>query len=146
MSKSQVSFLITFGVLASFFSTANGQEIPIVGTVYPDAVATSVVQPSSFVGAAAPVAIGQSGCSSCGGQTAGYVPAPQVHSPTTKSCSGCCLPGPTQAPGYPQLPISSCCGNTGRLNIPPLTTPLRYDTPPVGKAVGRPIFGRWTGY
>ena len=66
---------------------------------------------------------------------------------TGGSCANCRLPGPT-VPGYmPTLPVKSCCNNNiGMLNIPKLTTPLRYDTPPIGRAVGRPLFGRWTGF
>ncbi len=57
----------------------------------------------------------------------------------------CCNLAPTQ-PGYCLQPVSSCCGNLGRHGIPPLTTPLRWDTPPIGASVGRPLFGRWNGF
>lgn len=57
----------------------------------------------------------------------------------------CCNLSPTQ-PGYNRRPVTSCCGTIGRLGIPPLLTPVRNDTPPIGAAVGRPLFGRWTGF
>jgi len=51
---------------------------------------------------------------------------------------------PTEIPRL--KPVTSCCGQLGRLGIPPLTTPLRADTPPIGKANGRPLIGRWNGF
>ena len=83
-----------------------------------------------------------SGCSSCAGNS--NVP----HAPVASTCAdaGCCLPGPTVTPIQPQLPVNSCCNNFGPLNVPRLTTPLRHDTPPIGRSAGRPIIGRWSGF
>ena len=155
MTKLRFAFLFAFGTLLAGASSVDAQDAPIIGTVQSGMAASSVVEASPFnqpaaVYESAPVyqsapAVSTSGCTSCG-LSASATPATQITGPVTKSCSGCCLPGPTVAPGIPQLPIQSCCSNTGRLNIPPLTTPLRYDTPPIGRSVGRPLFGAWSGY
>ena len=160
MTKSRFSFLLAFGAVLTLASSADAQNFSNFGGAQPGAVATSVLDSASFGGTpvfgAAPVlgnapvfngapAVGHAGCTSCG-QSAGFSTGPQIAEPGFKSRVGCDLPGPTVEPGFPQLPIESCCGNTGRLNIPPLSTPIRYDTPPIGKSVGRPLFGRWAGY
>ena len=155
MTKLRFNFLFAFGTLLAVASSVDAQDASIIRTVQSGMAASSVVEASPFsqpaaVYESAPVyqsapAVSTSGCTSCG-RSASATPANQITGPASKSCSGCCLPGPTVAPGFPQLPVASCCGNTGRLNIPPLTTPLRYDTPPVGRSVGRPLFGPWTGY
>ena len=149
MIKLRLTYLFAFGTLLAFAQPVDAQNAPIVGAIESGMAASSVVEPAPFVQPApvyqsAPV-VSSAGCTSCG-QSGAIYPAPQITGPACKSCSGCCLPAPSVAPGIPQLPIASCCGNTGRLNIPPLTTPLRYDTPPVGRSVGRPLFGPWTGY
>ena len=149
MTKLRFTYLLAFAALLVFVSMADAQEASIVGAVEPVMAASSVVEPAPFVQPApayqSTPAVSSGGCSSCA-QSGAITPASQIAGPACKSCSGCCLPAPTVAAGIPQLPIASCCGNTGRLNIPPLTTPLRYDTPPVGRSVGRPLFGPWTGY
>lgn len=73
-----------------------------------------------------------------------------VYSPTTigeiPSGRRCCDLTPTPI-GVPQWqPVGNCCGQMGKLGVPSLLTPIRHDTPPIGKAVGRPLFGRWTGF
>ena len=61
--------------------------------------------------------------------------------------NGCDLPGPTVPGEMPKLPIQTCCGSPmGYDNVPSLFTRPRTYTPPIGKAVGRPLFGRWTGF
>ncbi len=149
MTKLRFTYLLAFGALLTFAAPVDAQNAPIVGAVESGMTASSVVEPAPFVQPAqgyqaAPV-VSSAGCTSCG-QSGAFTPAPQITGPHSKPCNGCCLPGPTQQAGFPQLPVESCCGNIGRLNIPPLTTPLRYDTPPVGRSVGRPIFGAWSGY
>lgn len=73
-----------------------------------------------------------------------------VYSPTTigefNSGPRCCDLTPTPIAVPPVRPVGSCCGTMGKLGVPSLLTPIRYDTPPIGKAVGRPLFGRWTGF
>ena len=62
-----------------------------------------------------------------------------------QGCPHCDLsPTPNVVPCL--KPVTSCCSQNGRLGIPPLLTPIRYDMPPVGRAVGRPLFGAWQGY
>jgi len=58
----------------------------------------------------------------------------------------CCDLTPTPQVVPTLKPVTSCCSQNGRLGVPPLLTPIRYDMPPIGKAVGRPLFGRWNGY
>ena len=59
---------------------------------------------------------------------------------------GCCGFGcPVQTQSTYQ-PVQSCCTTLGPHGVPSLFTPPRYDHPPVGRRVGRPAFGRWTGY
>ena len=61
--------------------------------------------------------------------------------------NGCNLPGPTVPAEMPRLPIETCCGSPmGYGHVPSLLTPPRSYLPPVGKDVGRPLFGRWTGF
>jgi len=62
--------------------------------------------------------------------------------------SGGCKPtGPTVQGELPVLPIRTACDSPwGRDNIPSLFTPPRSYTPPVGKAVGRPLLGPWNGF
>ena len=74
-----------------------------------------------------------------------------VYNPTTigdigQSGCSCCNLSPSQIGGYQLQPVTNCCGKLGKLGVPPLTTPLRYDTPPIGRAVGRPLFGKWNGF
>jgi len=59
-----------------------------------------------------------------------------------------CKPtGPTVAGELPVLPIRTACDSPwGKDNIPSLLTPPRSYTPPIGKAVGRPLLGRWNGF
>jgi len=58
----------------------------------------------------------------------------------------CDLPGPTVPAELPKLPIETCCGSPmGYGHVPSLLTPPRSYIPPIGKAVGRPLIGRWTG-
>ena len=59
-----------------------------------------------------------------------------------------CKPtGPTVPGELPLLPIRTACDSPwGKDNIPSLFTPPRSYIPPIGKDVGRPLFGRWTGY
>ena len=63
-------------------------------------------------------------------------------------CSGGCdLPGPTVPGELPRLPIQTCCSSPfGLGHVPALLTPPRSYVPPIGKDVGRPLFGRWTGF
>lgn len=62
-----------------------------------------------------------------------------------QACGHCKQPQlPTEVPRL--QPVTSCCGQLGRLGVPPLTTPLRADTPPIGRANGRPLIGRWNGF
>ena len=88
-----------------------------------------------------------SGCSSCASR---HTPNYQTIVTQNLSSGGCngCAPTAATVPGdLPTLPVSSGCDKTGRSHIPPLLrTPLRYDTPPIGKSVGRPLFGRWPGF
>ncbi len=60
--------------------------------------------------------------------------------------AGCSLTGPTVEPPPPHMPVHSCCSQLGPLDIPPLRTRIRDDTPPIGRHVGRPLFRRWAGY
>ena len=172
MTKSRFSLPLAFCALIAFAPSVHAQAPSIVGSIQssalgsgargPGALGSSVVQSAPVVQAApsvvdtAPIVqmapsvfnaptVSHAGCSSCG-QSASIAAPSQITGPTSSSHSGCCLPGPTVPPGLPQLPIQSCCNNIGPLNIPPLTTPVRYDTPPIGRSVGRPIFGRWSGY
>ena len=59
-----------------------------------------------------------------------------------------CKPtGPTVQGELPVLPIRAACDSPwGRDDVPSLFTPPRSYLPPIGKAVGRPLLGRWTGY
>ena len=59
-----------------------------------------------------------------------------------------CKPtGPAVQGELPVLPIRTACDSPwGRDNIPSLFTPPRSYTPPIGKAVGRPLLGPWTGF
>lgn len=165
MTKSRFSLPLAFCALLAFAPSVHAQPPAIVGSIQsstlgsgtrgPGALGSSAVQSAPVLDAAPIVqaapsvfsapTVSHAGCSSCG-QSASIAAPSQITGPAQKSCSGCCLPGPTVPPGLPQLPIQSCCNNIGPLNIPPLTTPVRYDTPPIGKSVGRPIFGRWSGY
>ncbi len=99
--------------------------------------------------------------------TPAYAPAPGTYEaqvPTqTRGCHGCrgkgraftgqiqggCRNCAHEAPiqtvqDYSAVP--SCCGTLGQLDIPPLLTPPRLDMPPIGRAVGRPLFGQWQGF
>lgn len=58
----------------------------------------------------------------------------------------CCNLTPTPQVVPTLQPVTSCCSQNGRLGVPPLLTPIRYDMPPVGRTVGRPLFGKWNGY
>ena len=69
-----------------------------------------------------------------------------VVNPQVNFGNACCPTAPTVQPVMPQLPVSSCCNDLGRLHIPRVTTPLRTYVPPIGKTVGRPLFGRWSGF
>ena len=62
------------------------------------------------------------------------------------SSQGCCnqAPVPTAIPNL--APVTSCCGKLGPLGVPPLLTPARTYRPPIGRQVGRPLFGKWQGY
>ena len=73
-----------------------------------------------------------SGCTSCGGGGGGNV-VPYFGDPYG---------------GYdPGLaPTTSCNTPLGKLGIPPLWLPTRSYTPPIGKQVGRPLIGRWSGF
>ena len=88
-----------------------------------------------------PISYGNS-VSNASSQSASY--GPNNLGPYPQGCA-CCDLSPTQ-PSYQRQPVTSCCGTIGRLGVPPLLTPIRHDTPPVGAAVGRPLFGRWTGF
>ena len=88
-----------------------------------------------------PISYGNS-VSNASSQSASYGPnnlGPYPQGPA------CCDLSPTQ-PGYQRQPVTSCCGTIGRLGVPPLLTPIRHDTPPVGRSVGRPLFGAWSGF
>ncbi len=60
-------------------------------------------------------------------------------------CAAC-----SQAPivNMPQdySPVQACCTPLGRLGIPSLPTPARSYRPPMGRANGRPLFGKWQGF
>ena len=125
--------LAAIGMLIMFAPLAEAQ-------VYPSGVVAQS-RPDVHVAAAG-------GCSTCASAPAtNYQYQPIITQNSSHSgCNGC-RPTAATVPGdLPTLPVSSCCNNTGRLNIPPLTTPLRYDTPPIGRSVGRPLFGRWPGF
>ena len=86
------------------------------------------------------------GCSSCASRHTPNYQSIVAQNFSSGGCNGCAPTAATVPGDLPTLPVSSCCGKTGRLHIPPLlTTPLRYDTPPIGRSVGRPLFGRWPG-
>jgi len=60
---------------------------------------------------------------------------------------GCKPTAPTVPPILPNLPIQTACGSPlGISHVPKLLTPIRSYTPPIGKAVGRPLIGRWDGW
>ena len=60
---------------------------------------------------------------------------------------GCKPTGPTIPGALPNLPVRTACDSPfGRGHVPALLTPPRSYVPPVGRAVGRPLFGRWPGY
>ncbi len=100
-------------------------------------------------------------------QDAVYTPAPtQAYAAPTAGCGckkgcglkkscgckggcvdGCKPTGPTVAAELPTLPIRSACDSPWGLgDVPSLLTCPRSYTPPIGKAVGRPLLGRWNGF
>ncbi len=80
-----------------------------------------------------------SGCLGCRGKGRAYTGQIQG------GCRNCAHEAPIQTQqDYSAVP--SCCGTLGQLDIPSLFTPPRLDRPPVGRAVGRPLFGQWQGY
>ena len=140
MFKKDFAVLTAVGVLLLFAPMAEAQVYQHAGIPQ--------MGPVAHVAAAG-------GCSSCASTQ--VAPAYQPASGGCASCSscasgscnggnGCCPTAPTEPADLPRLPIDTCCNDLGPLAIPPLTTRLRYDTPPIGKAVGRPLFGRWTGF
>lgn len=87
----------------------------------------------------AQVPVQTSGCHGCRGQGRAFTG--QIHG----GCRDCAKEAPIRtSQDYSAVP--SCCGTLGQLDIPSLFTPPRYDRPPIGKAVGRPLFGQWQGY
>ena len=163
MSKSLI-FIIGFSILTVLSSSSEGQISQGMLHSAPSVMSAPTYQQYGVAD--------QLSCSSCTGQ-ASSCSSCSGGTPSSSSCSSCsggescgscatkkkhscgCLGG-KKGPGcgldlipveVPCLkPVTSCCNNLGRLGIPPLTTPLRADTPPIGKAVGRPLFGRWNGY
>lgn len=131
--------------LGSATRQAIGSQVtgsPVFGTA-PAAITGNSVLSSPAI----PPAMSYSGPISYGNavqspQSAAYGPVSVGPYPQGPAC---CNLSPTQ-PGYQRQPVTSCCGNIGRLGVPPLFTPLRFDMPPVGAAVGRPLFGRWNGF
>lgn len=87
----------------------------------------------------AQVATQTQGCIGCRGK--GRVSTGQL----AGGCAYCAQEAPIQTTqDYSAVP--SCCGKLGQLDIPSLFTPPRYDRAPVGRAVGRPLFGQWQGF
>ena len=87
----------------------------------------------------AQVPVQTSGCHGCRGQGRAFTGQIQG------GCRDCAKEAPIRtAQDYSAVP--SCCGTLGQLDIPSLFTPPRYDRPPIGRAVGRPLFGQWQGY
>ena len=90
----------------------------------------------------------QAQCLSCKHGAARHAAQGSCGSTAACGCNGGCdLTGPTVPGEMPRLPIETCCGSPmGLGHVPALLTPPRSYTPPIGKAVGRPLFGRWTGF
>ncbi len=111
--------------------------MPIANQVMPSNMGTSVVG-QSVMG------------TSPGMQTYNPMPSqsysPMTINPTPQGCGRCDLtPVPTVVPCL--KPVTSCCGgNLGPYGVPSVFTPLRNDMPPIGRAVGRPLIGRWSGF
>ena len=62
-------------------------------------------------------------------------------------CSNCEGLDPTVPVEMPRQPIQPAYDSPmGCLNVPSIFTPPKSYLPPVGKAVGRPWFGRWNGF
>ena len=79
------------------------------------------------------------GCHGCKGK--GKVYTGQLQG----GCEHCAKEPPIRtAQDYSAVP--SCCGTLGQLDIPSLFTPPRLDRVPIGRAVGRPLFGQWQGF
>jgi hypothetical protein len=113
-------------------ATANSSQA--VASAYPSSVMAS--PPMSYAG---PVAGGWNP----GPASNSYGPVSVGPYPQGRAC--CDLsPTPTVTPSL--KPVTSCCSQNGRLGVPPLLTPIRYDMPPVGRSVGRPLFGKWNGF
>jgi len=98
--------------------------------------------PISYSGPVSYGSYGSANYGSVGSSSASYGPVSVGEYPQGGNC---CNLSPTQ-PGYCRKNVTSCCGKIGCLGVPPLLTPIRNDTPPIGAAVGRPLFGRWTGF
>ena len=102
----------------------------------------AALPPLSYSG---PVSYG----TSYGGSYGNVSPSSASYGPLTlgdyPQGGNCCDLSPTQ-PGYCRKGVTSCCGKIGCLGIPPLLTPIRNDTPPIGAAVGRPLFRAWQGF
>ena len=87
----------------------------------------------------AQVATQTQGCHGCRGK--GPVSTGQL----VGGCAHCAKEPPIRTKqDYSAVP--SCCGTLGQLDIPSLFTPLRQDLAPIGRAVGRPLFGQWQGF
>ena len=154
--KTLIAFLVL--ITASFCSLAQAQSGSRSVVASPSAVAptfsTPLGAPAFDAGpvvqqgfSAAPVAASP-GSYGVGGTTFGgtnYGPATISNSVGQSSgqCCNHCQITPSQV--YLK-PVQSCCGQLGPLGIPPLTTPPRSYLPPIGKSVGRPLFGRWSGF
>ena len=142
--KTQLFLLMAIGCLFTFTSQTQAQCTSCNQGAAPNAVQYSYeAAPANF----APVqAKAGCGCKRGGGCKLG---GGCGHGGRSGGCdsNGCDLPGPTVPGEMPKLPIETCCGSPmGYDNVPSLFTPPRSYTPPIGKAVGRPIFGRWPGF
>ena len=133
--KTQLFLLLAIGCLSAYTSQAQAQCLSCN-----QGAPAHVAQNSHFASAPVQEAAG-CGCShGCKGG---------CHKGRSAGCSNgqCDLTGPTVPGEMPKLPIQTCCASPmGLGHVPALLTPPRSYTPPIGKAVGRPLFGRWTGF
>ena len=138
--KTQLSLLTAIGCLFAFSAQAQAQCSSCNSGAAANVVHHSYdAAPASFAPVQATTGCGckhggckLGGCKHRGGDCAG---------------GACDLPGPTVPGEMPRLPIQTCCGSPmGYDNVPSLFTRPSTYTPPIGKAVGRPIFGRWPGF
>ena len=139
----QTCLFIAVGCLFAFQSQAQAQcascnqaaAAPAIGHDAP-----AIGQDSSHV--AAPAAAG------CGCKRGGCGGGHKLGCGCRGGVDEACKPtGPTVQGELPVLPIRTACDSPwGKDNIPSLFTPTRSYTPPIGKAVGRPLLGRWNGF